>query len=72
MAFETAQDRARAAGEMRRVHYRTLLDVAAAATGDKAYKQLRRELSGSESGKILVPKTEAEVVEMMRGKKDGV
>lgn len=73
MAFDTAQHRAKAASDMRRAHYVTLLDIAGASQGNDTYKKLRRELSSGAQAKVLVPKSEAEVVAMMKGEcGDGV
>ena len=62
------------AGQAQRLqndHYCFLLDIAVNAQSNDGYKTLRRALTGKDKPKLLTPKTEAEVREMMKGRRDG-
>ena len=54
-----------------RDEYRVLLDIVAASQSGKSYKDLRNQLRAHKAKK-MTPTTEAEVLERLKGKTNGV
>ena len=54
-----------------RDEYRMLLDIVAASQSGKSYKEMRNNLQAHKA-KAMTPTTEAEVMERMKGKTNGV
>ena len=71
MYFDDAMEYAKQAQRLQNDHYCFLLDIAAGAQSGDGYKTLRRALTGKDKPKLVTPKTEAEVREMMKGRRDG-
>ena len=73
MYWDDALEYAKQAERLQHNHYGWMLEIAVASQSNEGYRALRRSLAGKDKPKLLTPKTEAEVVAMLKGRgTDGV